>query len=350
MSRLAALVLSAVVGAAPVSALAEPAAPAPDALAARARAIFGPLPTEAPNAADTSTPDKVELGRMLYYDPRFSLSQTISCDSCHRLDRFGVDGEATSAGHRGQRGARNSPTTYNAALQFAQFWDGRAADVEAQAKGPVTNPVEMAMPSERYVVRVIESIPGYVTRFQKAFPGDPQPVSFENFAKAIGAFERGLVTPGRFDRFQDGALDALSPEEQQGLATFMDVGCVACHNGPTVGGRQYQKIGLVNPYPTQDVGRYAVTKDEADRQRFKVPSLRNVAHTAPYFHDGSVKTLPEAVVLMAHHQLGKELSSEQTQEIATFLGALTGDVPEAYVARPALPPSGPTTPRPDEGE
>lgn len=325
------------------------AVPDADALAARAKSLFGPLPSEAPNPANPATPAKVELGRLLYYDPRFSLSQEISCNTCHPLDRFGADGEPTSAGHRGQRGARNSPTTYNAALHVAQFWDGRAADVEAQAKGPVTNPVEMAMPSEQYVVRVLRSIPGYAPLFAKAFPGEAEPRTFDHFAQAIGAFERGLLTPGRFDAFEQGQLDALTPAEQKGLARFIDTGCIACHNGPTLGGRQYQKIGVVIPYPTKDAGRYDVTKQETDRAVFKVPSLRNVAMTAPYFHDGKVATLDEAVGLMAHHQLGKELTPEQRAEIVTFLGALTGDVPKDYVAKPVLPASGPTTPKPNEG-
>lgn len=331
-------------------AAAPPPAPDPAALLARAKAVFGPLPAEASSPASPSTPAQIELGRVLYYDPRFSLSQQISCNSCHPLDRFGVDGEATSPGHQGQRGARNSPTTYNAALHFAQFWDGRAADVEAQAKGPVLNPVEMAMPSEKYVLRVIRSIPGYAPLFEQAFPGEAGPINFDNFARAIGAFERGLLTPSRFDAFQKGKLDALTPAEQQGLATFMDVGCITCHNAPTIGGQQYQKIGLVHPYPTADLGRYQVTKNDADRYFFKVPSLRNVAETGPYFHDGQVRTLSDAVGLMGHHQLGKELDAAQRSEIVAFLGALTGEVPKAYVARPPLPPSGPTTPKPGEGE
>lgn len=316
-------------------------------LAERARGIFGVLPEEAPNPDNPFTPEKIQLGRMLYYDTRFSLSQEISCNTCHPLARYGVDGEPTSVGHEGKRGERNAPTVYNAAFHIAQFWDGRAADVEEQAKGPVLNPVEMAMPSEDYVLRVLRSIPGYQELFRKAFPEDEEPINYDNFGRAIGAFERRLVTPSRFDAFLEGDLDALSDAEVRGLQTFLDTGCIACHVGPTVGGTMYQKVGAVHPYPTEDVGRYAVTKEEKDRHVFKVPSLRNVAETAPYFHDGQVKTLEEAVRKMAYHQLGRELEDAQVAQIITFLESLTGRIDEEYVARPELPESSESTPTPD---
>lgn len=331
--------------------LALPAAAQDDAaaLAARARAVFGVLPDEVPNPENPVTDAKVELGRMLYYEPRVSKSHQFSCNSCHLLDRFGVDGEPTSLGHGGQRGDRNAPTVYNAALHLSQFWDGRAADVEEQAQGPVLNPVEMAMPSAAFVNEVLRSIPGYRPLFEKAFPGEAQPVRFENFARAVAAFERRLTTPGRFDRFLQGDTSALDAAERQGLRTFLEVGCTTCHVGATVGGTMYQKIGLVVPYPTEDLGRYKVTGNESDKYVFKVPSLRNVAKTAPYFHDGSVKTLPEAVRLMGHHQLGRELRDAQVGEIVAFLNALTGEIDPDRVAKPELPASGPETPGPEAG-
>jgi cytochrome c peroxidase len=316
-------------------------------LQAKAKALFGTLPERADNPANSATDAKVELGRMLYYEPRLSKNQEISCNSCHQLDRFGVDGEPTSPGHQGQRGDRNSPTSLNAALHIAQFWDGRAADVEAQAKGPILNPVEMAMPSEAAVITLLNSIPGYGPRFAAAFPGDEDPVTYDNLANAIGVFERGLMTPAPLDRFIAGDANALSAEQQAGLERFIDTGCTTCHVGPAVGGGMYQKLGLVKPYETEDPGRFNVTGNEADRTVFKVPSLRNIAETGPYFHDGSIATLPEAVRLMARHQLGRELDDEAVNEIVTFLGALTGTVDASYVARPELPKNGPDTPAPD---
>ena len=317
------------------------------ALSQRVRAVFGTLPFEASSRANPVTEYKIELGRMLYYDKRLSKNHDIACNSCHLLDQFGVDGAPTSTGHRGQRGSRNAPTVYNAAFHVAQFWDGRAANVEEQAKGPPLNPIEMAMSSETAVEVVLQSIPGYALRFQDAFPRKSPPITYDQMARAIGAFERRLVTPSRFDRFQRGELGALSAQELAGLELFMSTGCVSCHNGPAIGGRMYQKLGLIHPYPTQDQGRYEVTKAEADRQLFKVPSLRNVAKTGPYFHDGQVTTLDQAVRLMAHHQLGRELSQSTVAAIVAFLGSLTGTVDTSYIARPHLPPSGPTTPAPD---
>jgi cytochrome c peroxidase len=323
------------------------AGPDPAALRERARTIFQDLPDEAASASNPATPEKIELGRMLYYDARLSKNHDVSCNSCHDLARFGVDGEPTSPGHRGQRGDRNSPTVYNAALHVAQFWDGRAADVEEQAKGPVLNPVEMAMPSEAAVLVVLESIPGYAELFAAAFPSDANPISYDNMARAIGVFERRLLTPSRFDAFLEGQDGALSDDELVGLAAFMDAGCISCHNGPAIGGAVYQKLGLVRPFETADPGRFNVTGQESDRGVFKVPSLRNVAKTGPWFHDGSVESLDEAIGLMASHQLGRDLSDEEVESIQTFLESLTGTVDPEYVARPELPESGPQTPAPD---
>ncbi len=319
----------------------------PAELAGRAQAIFGVLPEEASSASNPVTPEKIELGRMLYYDTRLSKNHDVACNSCHPLDRHGVDGEPTSPGHRGQRGDRNSPTVYNAALHRSQFWDGRARDVEEQAKGPVLNPIEMAMPSEARAVEVLRSIPGYALLFAEAFPGDPDPVTYDNMARAIGAFERRLLTPSRFDDFMAGQLDALSERERAGLALFIEVGCISCHNGVAVGGGLFQKLGAVKPYATEDPGRFGVTGDEKDRGVFKVPSLRNVAHTGPYFHDGSIASLDEVVRIMAAHQLGRELDADPVGAIEAFLKSLTGRVDAGYVARPELPASGPDTPPPD---
>jgi cytochrome c peroxidase len=283
------------------------------------------------------TPAKVDLGRMLFYDPRLSLNRDVSCNSCHDLQNYGVDGKQFSTGDKAQLGGRNSPTVYNAAGHLAQFWDGRAADIEAQAKGPVLNPVEMAMPSAEEVERRLRAIPGYVQAFARAFPGEP--VSFDNVARAIGAFERKLVTPNsRWDQFLAGKRDAITAEEMTGHHEFMHGGCASCHNGAYVGGRQFQKLGAEKPWPDhKDLGRYDVTKAETDRMVFKVPSLRNVEKTAPYFHNGSIATLDEAIRRMGEHQLNVRLSETQVKQIAAWLRTLTGELPRELIRPPKLP-------------
>jgi cytochrome c peroxidase len=309
-------------------------------------ALFKPLPETFASAEQTEAQE--DLGRKLYYDVRMSKNHDISCNSCHNLESYGVDGEPTSPGHKGVRGARNSPTVYNAAGHVKQFWDGRAADVEEQAKGPVLNPVEMAMPDEQHVVNVLESIPGYVEEFEAAFPESEEPVTYDNFAVAVGAFERNLVTPSRWDAFLAGKDDALTEKELKGFNLFMQNGCAACHNGELLGGKTFQKVGSVKEWPNQDdLGRFVETKEETDRMVFKTPSLRNVAKTAPYFHDGSVADLSEAVKMMSRHQLGKELSDEDTALIVAWLETLTGEIDQEYIAKPELPESGPQTPAPD---
>lgn len=312
------------------------------------QALFKPLPK------DMSTPERpveaarVALGRQLYFDTRLSKNHDIACNSCHQLDKYGVDNEPTSPGHKQVRGDRNSPTVYNAALHIAQFWDGRAADVEEQAKGPVLNGVEMAMPDEDYVLKVLKSIPGYETSFKAAFPKEEAPITYDNMATAIGAFERGLVTPSRWDKFLAGDDKALSEQELKGFNTFVDLGCHACHNGAAVGGASYQKLGAVKPWPNQaDEGRSKITEDEKDKMFFKVPSLRNIEKTGPYFHDGKTASLEEAVKMMASHQLGKELTEPQMGDLMAWLKALTGELPTDYIAKPELPESGPETPKPD---
>jgi len=309
--------------------------------------MFKPLPAAAENPNNPITPEKIELGRMLYYENRLSKSHKFSCNSCHKLDQYGVDNEPTSEGHRGQRGDRNSPTVYNAALHFAQFWDGRAADVEEQAKGPVLNPVEMAMPSEKTVIATLKSMPQYVELFRKAFPNEKDPINYDNMAKAIGAFERKLMTPSRWDRFLQGDQKALNDAEKEGFLKFVDAGCATCHMGVCVGGTMFQKLGVVEPYPgLKDEGRAKVTRRAEDKFFFKVPGLRNVEKTGPHFHDGSVKTLEEAVRLMARYELGKELGGPDVTAIVTWLKTLTGELPRDYIRPPQLPPSTAKTPRP----
>jgi cytochrome c peroxidase len=283
----------------------------------------------------------------LYYESRLSKNHDVSCNTCHLLDRHGVDGQPTSTGHRGQRGGRNAPTVYNAALHISQFWDGRAADVEEQAKGPVLNPIEMAMPSEEAVVSVLNSIPGYAPLFATAFPEEENPVSYDNMARAIGAFERKLLTPSPFDAFIAGDDDALSDEQLAGLDAFISAGCTACHQGAAIGGGLYQKLGVIKPYPTKDHGRMEITGKEEDHQVFKVPSLRNIAKTGPYLHDGSIQQLDEMIRIMAKYQLGIPVDDAQVSAIQAFLESLTGAVDAELIAMPEPPPSGPDTPAPD---
>jgi len=314
-------------------------------------AIFKPLPAEMATDANPITAEKVALGRMLYYDTRLSKSQKLSCNSCHELDKYGVDNEPTSEGHKGQRGDRNSPSVYNAAGHFVQFWDGRAANVEEQAKGPVLNPVEMAMPAEKHVIAVIKSMPEYMTAFKAAFPGDKDPVNYDNMARAIGAFERKLTTPSRWDKFLAGDQAALNDEEKAGFNKFIEAGCNTCHMGQYVGGSMYQKMGAMKDYPDQsDPGRAKVTKSDGDKMMFKVPSLRNVEKTGPYFHTGKVASLDRAVAEMADYQLGKQLKPEEVKSIVAWLATMTGEIPADYIKPPDLPKSTPKTPKPDPGD
>ena len=295
-------------------------------LMTRAGTLFKPLPSVMPGF-EKVTPQQIELGKKLYFDVRLSVNDTQSCNTCHRVDNKlgGVDNNQFSKGApAGTIGGRNSPTVLNAGFHLAQFWDGRAADLTEQAKGPILNPVEMAMPSEEAVVKKIGAIEEYQTLFKRAFPEAKEAITYDNLAFAIAAFESTLITKDRFDDFLGGDAKALSAEEKKGLKAFMDAGCMSCHNGPLLGGNSYQKMGLLNPYAnTKDLGRYDVTKKDADKYFFKVPSLRNVALTAPYFHDGASATLEDAVQQMAHLQLNKKLSDEEVKSIVTFLGALT---------------------------
>ncbi|MDH4131167.1 MAG: cytochrome-c peroxidase [Gemmatimonadota bacterium] len=298
-------------------------------------AVFAPLPASVPSEANPATPAKVELGWRLYYETQLSSNGSQSCNSCHMLDAYGAESEPVSTGVTGEQGGRNAPTVYNAAGHIAQFWDGRAPDVEEQAKGPILNPIEMGMSSPEAVLARLMKIPGYREAFTAAFPDDPKPLTYDNVGRAIGAFERQLLTPSRWDKYLQGDQTALTTAEKQGLKAFLETGCHGCHNGPFMGGRMFQRLGVVQPWPdARDPGRFRVTQAPADSMVFKVPSLRNIAKTAPYFNAGNVASLDESVRLMARHQLGRELSPEQITPILTFLQTLTGDVPAQYVVPP----------------
>jgi len=288
--------------------------------------ILEPLPESLIDTSDKTNVAKIALGKKLYFEKALSVADDISCNSCHNLETFGVDNQPTSPGHKGQRGDRNSPTVLNAGLHIAQFWDGRAEDLAAQAIGPILNPAEMAMPSEKAVLDKISKIDGYLAMFKAAFPKEKDSFSYKNLGRAIAAFEKTLLTPSRFDKFLKGDDSALTNAEKKGLNTFVSVGCISCHSGAAIGGGMYQKIGAVEEYHTEDMGRFNVTKDPEDKKVFKVPSLRNITKTAPYFHDGSVATLEKAVKLMGKHQLGVNLTDTQISEIVTFLDSLTGKV------------------------
>ncbi len=295
-------------------------------------------------AATVANRPLVELGKKLYFDPRLSKSGFISCNSCHNLSMGGTDNLKTSIGHNWHEGPINAPTVLNSSMNLAQFWDGRAKDLQEQAGGPIANPGEMAS-SHVLAVEVLQSIPGYVAEFGKVF--GPGPITIDAVTRAIAAFEDTLVTPNsRFDRWLRGDRKALSADELAGYRLFKESGCIACHNGAAVGGNSYQKMGLVEPYvassPAQ--GRVAVTGDDADRFKFKVPTLRNVELTYPYFHDGAADTLTQAVDTMGRIQLGKKFSDEENANIVAFLKTLTGDQPDFKL--PILPPSSDRTPRP----
>ncbi|MEW8506658.1 MAG: cytochrome-c peroxidase [Candidatus Thiodiazotropha sp.] len=287
---------------------------------------------------------KVELGKKLYFDPRLSKSGFISCNSCHNLSMGGTDNLKTSIGHNWQQGPINAPTVLNSSLNVAQFWDGRAADLKAQAGGPIANPGEMAF-THTLAIDVLTSIPEYVMEFKQVYGSDK--ITIDEVTQAIAEFEKTLVTPNsRFDQWLLGDADALSEEELAGYMLFKESGCVACHNGEAVGGNSFQKMGLVEPYEANSPaeGLSAVTGKDADRFKFKVPTLRNVEMTYPYFHDGEAETLTEAVDVMGRLQLGKKFSDMENAQIVAFLKSLTGDQPAFLM--PILPPSTDSTPAP----
>lgn len=287
---------------------------------------------------------KVELGKQLFFDPRLSKSGFISCNSCHNLSMGGSDNLPSSIGHNWQQGPINSPTVLNSSLNLAQFWDGRAADLKEQAGGPIANPMEMGF-THTLAVDVLQSIPQYRESFKKVYGKNA--IDIDQVTDAIAAFEETLVTPNsRFDQWLKGDKKALSKDELAGYQLFKDVGCTACHNGSAVGGNSFQKMGLVEPYATQNPaeGVAGLTGNDADRMKFKVPTLRNVELTYPYFHDGAYWNLEEAVDVMARLQLGRKLEQKQIAQITAFLKTLTGEQPS--FALPILPPSTAKTPRP----
>jgi cytochrome c peroxidase len=311
--------------------------------------MFAALPDEPP-ALDGNpiTPAKVELGKMLYFDPRLSRSWLISCNTCHNLGLGGVDLAETSVGHGWQRGPRNAPTVFNAVFNVAQFWDGRAKDLAEQAKGPVQAGVEMSNTPDR-VVTTLQSIPAYAERFAAVFPDDADPVTFDNMARAIEAFEATLLTPSRFDQYLDGDREALTTDEREAAGLFVAKGCAGCHNGVNVGGAAYYPFGVVQRpgsdiLPPGDKGRAAVTQSSSDDYVFRAPTLRNVALTPPYFHSGVVWDLSDAVEVMGNAQLGTDLTPEERAMIVAFLNTLTGTAPK--VEYPVLPAHTDATPRP----
>ena len=309
----------------------------------QAKNIFGPLPQVMTSEKNPITPEKVKLGKILFYETRISVDGTVSCARCHPISLYAADGLRKAIGNNSKVNPRNSPTIFNAAGQISAHWIGNRKDVEDQARQSVIGPPSFGMPSYEAVEKKLKEIKGYVELFKKAFPIDNDPVTVDNFAKAIGAFERTLVTPSGFDAFLKGDIAALNGQEKRGLRTYMQTGCVMCHFGPYGGGQVYQKSGIFEPYwkytksELIDEGRYVVTKNEADKYVFKVPIHRNVAKTAPYFHDGSVDKLGDAVWIMGKIQLGKDLSKPQVEEVVTFLKSLTGKIPEEALKVPLLP-------------
>lgn len=338
---------TALIGAALVG-LSVPALAA-DTLMQEAKAAFQPITTTVVIKDNPTSPARVELGRMLFFEPRLSASHMFSCNSCHNIATGGVDGMPTSIGHGWAAGPRNAPTVLNAVNNVAQFWDGRAADLKAQAKGPIQAAVEMNSTPDR-VVAVLNSMPAYREAFARAFPSEKDPVTFDNVAKAIELFEATLVTPDSpFDRYLKGDAKALTDKQKQGLALFMEKGCSGCHNGINVGGQDYFPFGVVEKpgaeiLPVGDKGRFQVTNTADDEYVFRSPTLRNVALTAPYFHTGKVWDLRQAVAVMGTSQLGATLTESEIDAITAFLDSLTGKQPAVEI--PILPASTPATPHP----
>jgi len=310
----------------------------------KARQLFKPLPGSMATQEFPTTAAQVELGRQLFFDPRLSLDGTVSCATCHRPALYGTDALAKSIGIEHRPNARNAPTVLNAALQFKAHWIGDRANVEEQAMKSLTGHASFGNPDPATVIKKIKALPGYEAEFKQAFPNDPEAVKPENWGKAIGAYERTLVTPAPFDAYLNGDTNALTPQAQNGLKLFIDHGCVSCHNGVGVGGASFQKFGVFEDYWQQtgsqaiDDGRFTATKEAADKYIFKVPSLRNVAMTPPYFHDGSVSSLPQAVRVMGKVQLGKALSEQEVNDLLAFLNALTGELPKDFATQPVLAP------------
>ncbi|EIM77134.1 Cpx [Nitritalea halalkaliphila LW7] len=287
---------------------------------------------------------QAELGQLLYFDTRLSINGEQSCNTCHDLGRYGVDKLPTSPGALpGMLGDRNSPTVLNAVLHDTQFWDGRAADLTEQAKGPILNPVEMAIPHEGILLERLKEVPAYVERFRQAFPQAEEPITYQHVAEAIAAFESQLLTPSRFDAFMEKDFAALSAQEKKGLKVFLDAGCQSCHDGVALGGQQFRRFGEMQDFRSvdsrihEDPGLYALSGNPGDLFKFKVPSLRNIAETYPYFHDGSVHDLKESVQIMGITQLNRSFSEEELADLSAFLKSLTGELPQVLAEAPVLP-------------
>ena len=295
----------------------------------RASTVFKSISTIAPGVISK---DKLDLGKKLYFDKQLSKNGTISCNSCHNLDAYGVDNKSFSLGDTKELGGRNSPSVLYASLQAMQFWDGRAKDVEEQAGGPLLNPVEHSVPSKEYLEKKLRAIPEYQSLFKTVYPKDKEPITFANITNAIGAFERQLNPKSKFDSYLDGEENALTDQEKKGLTAFMDNGCITCHSGVVLGGQMMQKFGVYGDYvkltksKKLDKGLFDRTKKEGDQFMFKVPSLRNVAKTYPYFHDGSIVSLKDAIKIMGKLQLDKELNNAEIANIEVFLKTLTAGV------------------------
>ncbi|MGD0915661.1 MAG: cytochrome c peroxidase [Thermodesulfobacteriota bacterium] len=309
----------------------------------QANQIFGVLPKAVVSEKNPITPEKVHLGKILFYETRISIDGTISCSKCHPISLYGADGLRKAIGNNCKTNPRNSPTIFNAAGQISEHWIGNRIDVEDQAKQSVIGPPSFGMPSYEVVEKRLKEIKGYINLFRKTFPKDDDPITIDNFAKAVGAFERTLITPSSFDTFLKGKKEALKEEEKRGLRTFIEVGCIMCHSGAYVGGQVYQNFGLIEPYwkytKSQEIdeGRKTVTMNEKDQYVFKVPMLRNVAKTSPYFHDGSVDRLDAAEFIMGKVQLGRDLTRSQLEDTGSFLRSLTGNIPEDIFRIPLLP-------------
>jgi cytochrome c peroxidase len=314
-----------------------------EALLKHAKSIFGALPQVMASEENPVTPEKVQLGKILFYETRISVDGTVSCSRCHPFGLYAADGLKKSIGNNCQLNPRNAPTILNAAAQISEHWIGNRTDVEDQAKQSVIGPPSFGMPSYEAVENKLKELKEYMKLFKKAFPGEPNPITMDNFAKSVGAFERTLVTPSAFDAFVKGDMAALTAPQKRGLKTYVETGCMTCHSGAYFGGQMYQKFGIFEPYwkytksEPIDEGRYVVTKNEADKYVFKVPVLRNVEKTSPYFHDGSIDKLENAVWIMGKIQLGKDLSKARVEEVVTFLKSLTGKIPEDALKVPLLP-------------
>jgi cytochrome c peroxidase len=308
-------------------------------------AVLAKEPLDPIKPASGINQEQAELGKKLFFDPRLSKSGFLSCNSCHNLSMGGTDNIKTSIGHKWQQGPINSPTVLNSSMNIAQFWDGRAADLKEQAGGPIANPGEMAS-THKLAIEILQSIPGYVQEFAQVF--DSKTINIDRVTQAIAEFEKTLVTPNsRFDQWLLGNEKALTVEERAGYELFKSSGCLACHNGVALGGGSFQKMGLIKPYETSNpaVGLSGVSGLEMDKFKFKVPTLRNVELTYPYFHDGEAETLTEAVDVMGRLQLSREFSKDENTKLVAFLKTLTGDQPS--FALPILPPSNENTPLPE---